>query len=88
MKKNIHVVLMAVAAALLLKRYARLLTTIWVGALLAVGFFSDGFLRADGHLTEVVVGTIVDVEVDIALDAWEAAHIGMLPELPGALVFE
>ena len=58
------------------------------GVLLAVGLFADGFLRADGHLTEVVVGTIIDVEVDIALNAWEAAHIGMLPELPGALVFE
>ena len=58
------------------------------GVLFAVGLFADGFLRADGHLTEVVVGTIIDVEVDIALNAWEAAHIGMLPELPGALVFE
>lgn len=56
--------------------------------LFAVGFFADGFLRADGHLAEVVIGAVVDIEVDIALDAGQTAYIGVLPELPGALVFE
>ena len=54
----------------------------------AVGLLADGFLGTDGHLTEIVIGTIVDVEVHIALDARQTASIRMLPELPLTLVLE
>ena len=36
----------------------------------------------DGKLAEVVVTAVIDIEVDIALDAWKAAGVGVLPELP------
>ena len=38
--------------------------------IVTIGFFADGFLRADGHLAKVVIRTVVDVEVDIAFDTW------------------
>ena len=56
--------------------------------LFIVGFLADGLLRADGHLAKVVIGTVVDIEIDIAFDAGKTAYIGVLPELPGSLVFE
>ena len=44
------------------------------------------FAGSDGELAKVVEGTVVDVEVNIALDARQSAYVGMLPELPGAFV--
>ena len=37
-------------------------------------------------MLEVVITTIVDVEIHITLDARQLAHVGMLPESPFALV--
>ena len=54
----------------------------------AVGLLAYGLLRTDSHLAQVVVRAVVDVEIDIALDAWKTAHIGVLPELPRALILE
>ena len=54
----------------------------------AIGFLANGFLRADGHLAQVIVGAVVDIEVDISLHARQTAHIGMLPELPRALILQ
>ena len=54
----------------------------------AVGLLAYGLLRTDSHLAQVVVRAVVDVEIDIALDAWQTAHIGVLPELPRALILE
>ena len=56
--------------------------------LIPVRFLANGLLAADGHLAEVVEGTVVNVEVHVALDAWELAHVGVLPELPGALILD
>ena len=44
--------------------------------------------RFDGHLQQVVVGAVVDVEVYVAVDARQAAGVGVLPELPGASVLQ
>ena len=55
---------------------------------IGIGFLANGLLGADGHLTEVVVGTIVDIEVYITLDTWQAACVGVLPELPRAFVLQ
>ena len=57
-----------------------------MGSVVAICLFADLLTGADGELAEVVEGTVVDVEVNIALDARQAADIGMLPELPGAFV--
>ena len=54
--------------------------------LVAIGLLADGFLGTDGHLTEIVIGTIVDVEVHVTLDARQTTNVGMLPELPTALI--
>lgn len=35
---------------------------------IGIGFLADGLLGTDGHLTEVIVGSIVDIEVHITLD--------------------
>ena len=39
-------------------------------------------------MTEIIVGTVIDIEIDIALDAWEAPHISMLPEFPLSFILE
>ena len=41
------------------------------------------FQLVDGALPQVVVTAVVDIEIDIPLDAWQATGISMLPELPG-----
>ena len=53
---------------------------------LLVRLLADGLHGADGHLPQVVVRAVVDVEVNMTLDAGQFAHVGMLPELPAALV--
>ena len=45
-------------------------------------------LLFDSHFLEVIEGAVVDVEIDISLDAGKAACIGVLPELPFAFVVE
>ena len=56
--------------------------------LFAVGFFTDGLLRTNGHLAKVVVRAVVDVEIHIALDARKTTDISMLPEFPLALILK
>ncbi len=38
------------------------------------------------QLLQVVVGAVVDVEIDVAFDAGKLACIGVLPEFPRALI--
>lgn len=54
--------------------------------LLPIGFFANSFQAAESHLTKVIVGAVVDIEVDIALDARQTSGIGVLPEFPTAAV--
>ena len=59
----------------------------WGAALLvAIGVDADGLLAADGHLAQVVVRAVVDVQVYVALDARQPAVVGVLPEFPRAFV--
>ena len=46
------------------------------------------FLFFDGHVYEVLVVAIEDVDVHIAFDAIYFASVGMLPEDPRSFVFE
>ena len=46
------------------------------------------FLFFDGHVYEVLVVAIEDVNVHIAFDAIYFASVGMLPEDPRSFVFE
>ena len=39
------------------------------------------------ELFQVVVGTVVDVEVDMSLDAGQLAGVGVLPEFPRTFIF-
>ena len=55
---------------------------------LLIGLLTDCFHRPDGHLAQVVIGTVVDVEIDMALDTWQLADIRMLPELPTPFVLD
>ena len=56
--------------------------------LFAVGLFTDGLLRTNGHLAQVVVRAVIDVEIHIALDTWKTTDISMLPEFPLAFILK
>ena len=45
-------------------------------------------LAADGEFFQVVVRAVVDIEIDITLDARQSANVGVLPEFPLAFVFD
>ena len=51
-------------------------------------FLANCLLRPQCHLSQIVVGTVVDIEVYVPLYTRQPAHVGMLPELPRPLVFE
>ena len=51
-----------------------------------IGVFTYLFAGSYRHLAQVVEGAVIDIEIHIALDAWQAACISMLPEFPLTLV--
>lgn len=53
---------------------------------LLISFLADSLHRTESHLAQVVIGPVVDIEVNMALDAGQLAHIGVLPELPAPLI--
>ena len=50
--------------------------------LVLISFFADLLETTNGKLSEIVEGTVIDIQVYIALDAWQTASISVLPELP------
>ena len=47
---------------------------------------STALFSCDGHVLQVIVSTVEDVEVDLLLDTWQLAAVGVLPESPRSFV--
>ena len=55
---------------------------------LLIGLLTDCFHRPNCHLAKVVIGAVIDIEIDVTLDTWQLADIRMLPELPTPFVLD
>ena len=53
----------------------------------AIGLITNLIVAANGQLSQVIITSIIDIEVYIPLDARQATTVGMLPEFPLTLVF-
>ena len=44
------------------------------------------YVGAKGQLTQIIVRTIIYVQVNKAVNAWQTSYVGVLPETPRALI--
>lgn len=45
-------------------------------------------MAPDGEFFQIIVGTIINIEINVAFDARQSACIGVLPEFPFAFIFD